>query len=61
MASAPPAAAVTTAAAFVPMATSSNLFEIESSRIALQRSRNQSSCAVRPLNQRVGEASSSTR
>jgi putative membrane protein len=40
MASAPPAAAVTTAAAFVPMATSSNLFEIESSRLALERARN---------------------
>ena len=39
MASAPPAA-VTTATAFVPMATSSNLFEIESSRLALERSRN---------------------
>lgn len=40
MASAPPTAAVTTAAAFVPMATSSNLFEIESSRLALDRARN---------------------
>ena len=40
MASAPPMAAVTTAAAFVPMATSSNLFEIESSRLALNRARN---------------------
>ena len=42
MASAPAPApiAVTTATAFVPMATSSNLFEIESSRLALQRSRN---------------------
>ena len=39
MASAPPAA-VTTATAFVPMATSSNLFEIESSRLALERARN---------------------
>jgi putative membrane protein len=40
MASAPPAAAVTTATAFVPMATSSNLFEIESSRLAVERARN---------------------
>lgn len=40
MASAPPPVAVTTATAFVPMATSSNLFEIESSRLALQRSQN---------------------
>jgi len=39
MASAPPVAAVTTATAFVPMATSSNLFEIESSRLALERAR----------------------
>ena len=39
MASAPPMA-VTSAAQFVPMATSSNLFEIESSRLALDRARN---------------------
>jgi putative membrane protein len=39
MASAPPMA-VTSAAVFVPTATSSNLFEIESSRLALQRARN---------------------
>jgi putative membrane protein len=39
MASAPTAVAVTSAAEFVPMATSSNLFEIESSRLALQRAR----------------------
>jgi putative membrane protein len=38
MASAPPAA-VTSAAVFIPTAASSNLFEIESSRLALQRSR----------------------
>jgi putative membrane protein len=38
MASAPPAA-VTSAAVFVPMATSSNLFEIESSHLALERSK----------------------
>jgi putative membrane protein len=37
----PPPVAVTSASEFVPMATSSNLFEIESSRLALQRSRNQ--------------------
>jgi len=36
---APAPVAVTTAAEFVPTATSSNLFEIESSRLALQRSR----------------------
>jgi putative membrane protein len=34
-----PMMAVTTAAQFVPMATSSNTFEIESSRLALRRSR----------------------
>lgn len=39
-ASAPPMAAVTSAEVFVPTATSSNLFEIESSRLALQRARN---------------------
>lgn len=40
MASAPPTAvAVTSAAEFVPTATSSSLFEIESSRLALQNSR----------------------
>lgn len=39
MASAPPMA-VTSAAQFVPMATSTNLFEIESSRLALERARN---------------------
>jgi putative membrane protein len=41
MASAPPAPAVsvTSAAEFVPMAVSSNLLEIESSRLALQRAR----------------------
>ena len=39
MASAPPVA-VTSAAQFVPMAASSNLFEIESSRLALDRARN---------------------
>src|SRR5919112_5376990 len=41
MASAPAPAmvAVTSAAEFVPTATSSNLFEIESSRLALQRAR----------------------
>jgi len=39
MASAPPAPMVT-AAQFVPTAASSNAFEIQSSRIALQRSRN---------------------
>lgn len=41
MASAPAPApiAITTATEFVPMAVSSNLFEIESSRLALQRSR----------------------
>jgi len=39
MASAPPAAAVTSAAVFVPTAASSNLFEIESSRLALRRAR----------------------
>jgi putative membrane protein len=39
MASAPAPVAVTSAAEFVPTATSSNLFEIESSRLALQRSR----------------------
>jgi putative membrane protein len=38
MASAPPAA-VTTASVFVPTAASSNLFEIESSRLALRRAR----------------------
>jgi putative membrane protein len=38
MASAPPVA-VTRAEVFVPMATSSNLFEIESSRLALGRAR----------------------
>ena len=38
MASAPPMT-VTSAAEFVPMATSSNLFEIESSQLALQRAR----------------------
>ncbi|MBO1904966.1 DUF4142 domain-containing protein [Microvirga sp. 3-52] len=36
---APAPIAVTSAAEFVPTATSSNLFEIESSRLALQRSR----------------------
>jgi putative membrane protein len=36
---APAPVVVTSAAEFVPMATSSNLFEIESSRLALQRSR----------------------
>ncbi|MBL0402755.1 DUF4142 domain-containing protein [Microvirga aerilata] len=40
MASAPPPMAVTSAAVFVPTATSSNLLEIESSRLALQRARN---------------------
>src|SRR3954466_14171588 len=35
----PAPVAVTSAAEFVPTATSSNLFEIESSRLALQRSR----------------------
>lgn len=39
-ASAPPPMAVTTAAVFVPTAVSSNLLEIESSRMALQRARN---------------------
>jgi putative membrane protein len=39
MASAPPATAVTSAAVFVPTAASSNLFEIESSRLALRRAR----------------------
>jgi putative membrane protein len=39
MASAPAPMAVTSAAEFVPTATSSNLFEIESSRLALQNSR----------------------
>jgi len=39
MASAPPATVVTSAAVFVPTATSSNLFEIESSRLALRRAR----------------------
>jgi putative membrane protein len=39
MASAPAPVAVTSAAEFVPTATSSNLFEIESSRLALQRAR----------------------
>jgi putative membrane protein len=38
--SAPPPVAVTSATEFVPMATSSNLFEVESSRLALQRSQN---------------------
>lgn len=38
MTSAPPAA-VTTASVFVPTAVSSNLFEIESSRLALRRAR----------------------
>ncbi|MGF9762847.1 DUF4142 domain-containing protein [Microvirga sp. 0TCS3.31] len=39
MASAPAPMAVTTAAVFVPTAVSSNLLEIESSRMALQRAR----------------------
>ncbi|MFC4172901.1 DUF4142 domain-containing protein [Microvirga sp. GCM10011540] len=39
MASAPPALTVVSTAEFVPMATSSNLFEIESSRLALRRAR----------------------
>ena len=39
MASAPPPMAVTSAAVFVPTAVSSNLLEIESSRMALQRAR----------------------
>ena len=39
-ASAPPPMAVTSAAEFVPTAISSNLLEIESSRMALQRARN---------------------
>jgi putative membrane protein len=38
-ASAPPPMAVTSAAEFVPTAVSSNLLEIESSRLALQRAR----------------------
>lgn len=39
MASAPPAVATVSTAEFVPMATSSNLLEIQSSRLALQRAR----------------------
>lgn len=39
MASAPPPAAVTSTAVFVPTAASSNLFEIQSSRLALRRAR----------------------
>jgi putative membrane protein len=40
MASAPTAMATVTTVQFVPAATSSNTFEIQSSRLALQRSRN---------------------
>jgi len=39
MASAPPPPTVASAAVFVPTAASSNLFEIESSRLALRRAR----------------------